>query len=104
MTTHRVTVRGRFGPLSDDARSQLRRHLDEHDIFLSAYTAEGTLTYDHRIDFFNLRYEVKVDGDSESAGERGRVEAESFLSTMGFSHRGLKVTVVAMSAMWTPEN
>ncbi len=103
MKTYRVTVRGRFGTLIDSARAHLERHVADHDIFESAYSAEGTFTYDGRIDFFNLRYEVKVDGDSESAGERGRVEAESFLATMGFSHRGLKVTVVDMSAMWTPE-
>ncbi|CAB4599907.1 unannotated protein [freshwater metagenome] len=100
MTTHRVTVRGRFGPLSDDARSQLRRHLDEHDILLSAYTAEGTLTYDHRIDFFNLRYEITGEPDSDSAGSTGLDRAERFLSVMGWSHRGLKATVVDMSEVW----
>jgi len=103
MSTYRVTVRGRFGTMAESARAHLERHVDEHDIFESAYTAEGTFTYDRRIDFFNLRYEVNVDADSESAGERGRLEAESFLAIMGFTHRGLKVTVVDMAEVWRDE-
>lgn len=104
MTTFRVTVRGRFGALTESARAHLERHVADHDIFESAYSAEGTFTYDGRIDFFNLRYEVTVDGDSDLAGERGLLEAESFLATMGFVHRGLKVTVVDMSTVWTPDS
>lgn len=96
----RVTVRGRFGELSETARSYLQAHAHEHDIFLSAYTAEGTLTYDSHIDFFNLRYEIRGEGDADDAGEAALLEAEGFLSTMGFAHRGLKATVVDIAAMW----
>jgi hypothetical protein len=40
----RVTVRGRFADLTHDARRFLVAAQSEHDIFVSAYTAEGTLT------------------------------------------------------------
>lgn len=96
----RVTVRGRFGELSDTARRYLQAHAHEHDIFLSAYTAEGTLTYDSHIAFFNLRYEIRGEGGADDAGASGLVEAEGFLSTMGFTHRGLKATVVDVAAIW----
>lgn len=74
----RVTVRGRFLDLSDEARLYLAGEQPEHDIFKSAYTVEGTFTYDARIDFFNLRYELRVSGDSpaESASAQGLHEAE----------------------------
>jgi len=102
--TYRVTIRGRFGALSEAARTYLQRHVDDHEIFKSAYTPEGSFTYDARIDFFNLRYEIKVDGDVAAAEESGLVEAESFLATMGFVHRGLKATVVEMSTVWNHEH
>lgn len=97
---YRVTVRGRFGELSEVARQHLVSHVADHDIFKSGYTPEGTFTYDHHVDFFNLRYEIRIDGDAHEAGERGRAEAENFLSTMGFTHRGVKVTVVDVSSVW----
>ena len=55
----RVTVRGRFADLTDRARALLVRSQADHDIFLSAYTPEGTFTYDAAIAFFNLRYELR---------------------------------------------
>ena len=97
---YRVTVRGRFGDLSEVARQHLVRHVADHDIFKSGYTSEGTFTYDHHIDFFNLRYEIRIAADADEAGERGRAEAEAFLSTLGFAHRGVKVTVVDVSSVW----
>ena len=95
----RVTVRGRFGALEDRERRYLVGARAEHDIFVSAYTAEGTFTYDARIDFFNLRYEVRAE-DAAAAGAAGEREAEAFLRTMRFAHRGLKVDVVDVSAVW----
>ncbi|CAB4886542.1 unannotated protein [freshwater metagenome] len=98
---YRVTVRGRFGALSDEARRYLVGAQGEHDILVSAYTPEGTFTYDARIDFFNLRYEVRVGGADPHtvASNQALGEAATFLRTMGFTHRDLKVTVVDMSAI-----
>jgi hypothetical protein len=98
----RVTVRGQFRNLSDQARRYLEREQAAHDIFVSAYTREGTLTYDARISFFNLRYEVRLDDTSDAnAADIGREEAEIFLRTMGFDHSDLKVTVADVSATWS---
>jgi hypothetical protein len=96
---YRVTVRGRFHELSDRSRAYLVAARADHDIFVSAYTPEGTLTYDDRIDFFNLRYEHRAD-DSDTAAADCLVEAECFLDTMGFGHRDLRVNVADLSAMW----
>lgn len=99
---YRVTVRGRFRDLSPQARAYLEREQAAHDIFVSAYTAEGTLTYDPRISFFNLRYEVRLDDGSDvSPADLGRSEAEQFLRTMGFGHSDLKVTVSEVSSVWS---
>lgn len=71
----------------------------EHDIFVSAHTPEGSLTYDDRIDFFNLRHECRAE-NSATAAIACREEAELFLATMKFGHRDLRVSVVDLSAMW----
>lgn len=99
---YRVTVRGRFRELGESSRQYLSRSKAEHDIFVSAYTAEGTFTYDDRIQFFNLRYEIRCGGDDPAglAAITGEVEAEMFLRTMGFGHGELKVDVVDVSAIW----
>lgn len=99
---HRVTVRGRFVGLTDDRRQYLVRAQPEHDIFVSAFTPEGTFTYDDRIAFFNLRYEIRCGGDSptQEAGDTALLEAEMFLSTMGFGHGPLKADVVDATAIW----
>lgn len=97
----RVTVRGRFVDLSEQAHRYLTRSQPDHDIFLSAYTPEGTFTYDVAIAFFNLRYELRGSGPDalEFAGLEGIDEAERFLDTMGFGYTGLRSSVVDMSAM-----
>lgn len=103
MSVYRVTVRGRFSDLDERQRARLTDALAEHDIFVSAYTPEGTFTYDHKLDFFNLRYEIRIDhgtSTTEIAAERGRSEAELFLRTLGYGHAALRVTVVDMATMW----
>lgn len=97
---HRVTVRGRFHELSAEARRSLVAAQPEHDIFLSAFTEEGTFTYDDRIAFFNLRYEVRGAADDAAAATRGLREAEEFLRVMRFGHRGLRTEVSDVSAVW----
>lgn len=96
----RVTVRGRFRDLSASARATLERELAHHDIFVSAYTAEGTFTYDEKILFFNLRYEVRDVDDESAACDVGRREAENFLRVLGYDHTLLKVTATNTSEIW----
>lgn len=97
---YRVTVRGRFKDLSEQARSYLLKAQSEHDIFKSAFTAEGTFTYDEKVQFFNLRYEVRTADGSEAAGLIAQNEAEMFLKTLGYSSHPLKASVTDASAMW----
>ena len=96
---YRVTVRGRFAQLTEEARRYLVRAQPEHDIFVSAFTPEGTFTYDQRIMFFNLRYEVRCnpDGDPSAAA---LAEAAAFLRTMGFGYSHLKAIPFEVSAVW----
>lgn len=101
-STYRVTVRGRFHELSGDARAYLSKHRAEHDIFRSAFTPEGTLTFDDRLDFFNLRYEVRLSGDDASparAVETAEAEAATFLRTLRLGYRNLHSDVMDLRAM-----
>jgi len=97
----RVTVRGRFSELTEQARAFLVRSQVDHDIFLSAYTPEGTFTYDAAIAFFNLRYELRASGPdaAELVELEALDEAERFLATMGFTAKNLRASVVDMSTM-----
>ena len=97
---YRVTARGRFKDLSDQTRAYLVRQQPDHDIFRSAYTTEGTFTYDEKIEFFNLRYEVRTSEGEEDAARIGEREAALFLRTLGYSSHKLKITVANVSAMW----
>ena len=99
-SVYRVTVRGRFASLDEKTRTYLAREQPEHDIFKSAYTTEGTFTYDTDIRFFNLRYEVRTTEGADEAGKIGLTEAEAFLQTLGYGFEKLKVNVVDTSAMW----
>lgn len=100
-TVFRVTVRGRFADLTDRAQRYLVGCQADHDIFRSAYTPEGTFTFDERILFFNLRYELRESGpDAAALAElEGLEEAARFLETMGFGYTGLRASVVDMSTM-----
>lgn len=95
----RVTVRGRFRDLTDEARRHLVAEQPEHDVFRSAYTPEGTFTYDERVLFFNLRYEVRA-GTADAASDRALAEATTFLRTMRFDHGDLKATTADLTAVW----
>jgi len=97
--TYRVTIRGRFANLTDEARRYLVQAQPEHDIFVSAFTVEGTFTYDERISFFNLRYEVKC-GIDDGPSAIALAEAAQFLRTMGFGHTPLKAEPFDVSAVW----
>jgi Family of unknown function (DUF6204) len=98
----RVTVRGRFGRLSARALDYLRSNLDQHDVYRSEYTVEGTLTYDTVIDYFSIRYEIRVgDNDPDIAAiDRGIAEARRFLTTMDFDHRSLCASATDAAAAW----
>jgi hypothetical protein len=60
------------------------------------------LTYDSLIDFFSIRYEIRVgENDSEVlAAQYASSEAELVLNTMGFGYRNLRTTVSDMADVW----
>ena len=96
-------MRGQFDALSDEARRYLTGAQAEHDIFVSAYTPDGAFTYDSRILFFNLRYELRSGAPDAAADASAAAlkEAELFLRTMKFGHKKLRVTEVAdATAIW----
>ena len=68
----------------------------------SEYTTEGTLTYDPRLDFFSIRYEVRLGAGApdSAAGDHAMGEAELFLRTMGFTYRSLTPSMTDVSAAW----
>jgi hypothetical protein len=95
----RVTVRGRFADLSEQALEHLRSNLARHDVSNSEFSDEGTLTYDGRLDHFSFRFEIRIAPDStdDRAIQRGIVQAEDFLRVMGFGHRSLRTSATDMS-------
>lgn len=104
---YRVVVRGQFADLDEPTRERLLREAPEHDIFRSAFTTEGTFTYDTRLVAFNLRYEVRVaedpagDDDSQAVAlARSLDRAAAWLATVGLGHRHLRATATDMAAMW----
>ena len=48
-TIHRVVVRGHFDGLRPDQRARLLDEAPQHDLFRSAFTADGCFTYDERL-------------------------------------------------------
>lgn len=106
MTVHiyRVTVRGHFADLDDDQRAALLAEADEHTVFRSAFTKDGTFTYEPNLVAFNFRYEVRQpddDGDPRQlAEEHGLSRALASLSDWGLGHKHVRVTVADMAEMW----
>ncbi len=102
---YRVVVRGQFADLDAHVRATLADEAPEHDIFRSAFTADGTFTYDERLVAFNLRYEVR-ESDDTPPGDTDRVAAETmergsaWLTSVGIAHKHLRATATDQSAMW----
>jgi Family of unknown function (DUF6204) len=95
----RVTVRGRFVDLSEQAREYLSSSLALHDVSNAEFSDEGTLTYDLRLDHFSFRFEIRTASAStdDRALQRGIIKAEEFLTVMGFGYRSLRVSATDMS-------
>jgi Family of unknown function (DUF6204) len=95
----RVTVRGRFVELSSQARAYLGATAADHDLFVSSFTEEGTFTYDERLQFFNLRYEIRSLTADEDPAARAIDEAENFLRVLRIGHGQLRAAVMDMTEM-----
>jgi len=99
--TYRVQLTGQFAGLTPAVSAQLRDEQGEHDLFLAAFTSEGTFTYTPTLTRFTVRYLLEVSEDSaaeadEAAQVEGELLAGQYLESRGISHRPLTVTVVCM--------
>lgn len=102
---YRVVVRGRFDGLDDAARERLRAAAPEHDIFVSAFTPDGTLTYDHFLHAYNTRFELRANGDPADNEAAVRADAltrtAALLAALGVRGRDERVTVTDMASIWS---
>ena len=93
--TYRVTVRGVFDGLDDARRAWLRDRLVDHDLFASAFTAQGSTTYDGSLAAFSHRVVVHVDpgpGEEAEACTAGELSALQWLEDAGVGRRRLRST------------
>lgn len=111
MTTHiyRAIVRGMFDGVDPETRDRLIADAEAHDIFVSAFTAAGTFTYDRALVAFNFRYELRHmtdDGESSAADILAAVEASAMdlalqaLSDDGLEAKHLRVRAWDMADAW----
>ena len=102
----RVVVRGHFHGLDAEQRANLVAAAPNYEIFKSAYTADGTLTYEPNLVAFSFRYEIR-DSDDSPAGAEDRVievamaKARASLETMGVDYRHLRATATDMRSVWS---
>ena len=97
--TYRVIVRGVLSDLDDDQRARLRADLAAHDLFASAFTETGTLSYDAALGPFSHRVVVQVDagaGEGDDAHTAGELSAMAALEELGVAWRNLRSTVTCM--------
>jgi hypothetical protein len=99
--TYRVQVTGQFTELVPTTREQLQARQAEHDVFLAAFTPEGTFTYTPTLTRFTLRYLLEVsEGSAAEADEAAAVEGEllamAFLESQSITHKPLSVTAVCL--------
>lgn len=99
--TYRVQVTGQFADLTPTIRAQLRAEQAQHDLFLAAFTQEGTFTYTPTLTRFTLRYLLEVvEGSAAEADEAVGVEGEllaiEFLEARSIAHKPLTVSAVCV--------
>ena len=98
------TVHPAVRPLVPALRRRLpapRAEQADHDVFLSAFSPEGTFTYAPSLTRFTLRYLLEVTEGSvpaadESAVVEGELLASDYLETRGISHQPLSVSAVCL--------
>ncbi len=105
---YRVVVRGHFYDLDPDQRSALLAATEDHTIFKSAFTPDGTFTYEANLVAFNFRYECRIQDDQANghdpealAIDESLGRARDSLAGWGIEHRHLRATAADMASMWT---
>ncbi|WP_394937223.1 DUF6204 family protein [uncultured Ilumatobacter sp.] len=107
---YRAVVRGHFSDLDDATRAALTADAGRHTYFDSAFTAEGTFTYEPQLVAFNLRYEMRFVPDNPSdpgdtttdpgVETAAMQRAIAWLGSKGYGHKHLTVSVIDMASMW----
>jgi hypothetical protein len=101
LRTYRVQVTGQFTGLNPPASAQLQAEQAEHDVFLSTFTREGTVTYTPTLTRFTLRYLLEVSEESAAEADgaatvEGELMAAQFLESRSITHKPLTVTAVCL--------
>src|SRR4051794_32268087 len=94
---YRVQMTGQFAGLTPDVSAQLRDVQGEHELFLAAFTPEGTFISTPTLTRFTVRYLLEVSEDSaaeadEAAGVEGELLAAQYLGSRGITHKPMTVT------------
>ena len=103
MKIFRVVVRGQFADLDEAQRGALLDRAGEHSYLKSAFTKDGTLTYDEQLVAFNFRYEVRHGEpvpDEATIGATSIERATTTLRGMGLTAKHLRFTVTDMATIW----
>jgi len=99
--TYRVHVSSQFAALTPAVRAQLRAEQPDHDVFVSAFTPQGTFTYAASLTRFTLRYLLEVSEDSaaeadEAVAVEGELLASDYLESRGITHVPLTISAVCL--------
>lgn len=95
--TYRVLVRGRFTDLDDDGRARLRAAAGQHDMLTAAgFTESGSLAYDHSLDFFSFRVQLRAE-EEKAVCDRGKALAARAVEGFGVDFRDLKASATDMN-------
>ncbi len=96
--TYRVLVRGRFTDLDDTGRTKLRSLAEQHDMLTAGFTESGSLAYDHTLDFFSFRVQLK-EKDERAVCDRGKALAARAVEDLGVDFRDLKASATDMDTI-----
>ncbi|MGB3443701.1 MAG: DUF6204 family protein [Actinophytocola sp.] len=94
--TYRVLVRGRFTDLDDDGRARLLAVAGEHDMLAAGFTETGSLAYDHTLDFFSFRVELRAEAE-RAVCDQGKALAAQAVAGFGVDFRDLKASATDMN-------
>jgi len=99
---YRAVVRGQFADLTSEQAADLRANAADHHFLKSSFTAAGSLTYDHQLVAFNLRFELRLPDDVEPADAEAMalLLAEERLESESFGFKKLRASVTDMASMW----
>ncbi|WP_067820946.1 DUF6204 family protein [Actinomadura kijaniata] len=89
----RVTVRGRFGELSEESRAVLRA-ADAHE---TAFTEEGTFSPDATLSVFSFRVQIPAGPDDDE--DDALLRAMEILEGHGHPHEILRTAVTDLRAV-----